>query len=146
MAVMATVFVLSHNLQVVATDVPSLTPDELAQGLQQHPQINKAEPLQHPHWMVRLEAELSPAELAHVVPAAWRSLRQEAGHAHNHAVLALGGRKDSAGAPGSPLQEGCWGVDVVETTDAQAFLAAINWEGLKQSRPADGVFEVITTA
>jgi hypothetical protein len=43
--------------------------------------------------------------------------------------------------PGSPLQEGSWGVDVVETPNGDAFLKTINWNGLKASRPADGVFE-----
>jgi len=31
--------------------------------------------------------------------------------------MALGGRKDSEGTPGAPLQQGGWGVDVVETRD-----------------------------
>ena len=57
-------------------------------------------------------------------------------------MLALGGRKDSAGAPGSPLQEGYWGVDVVETQDPKAFLTAINWDALKSTRPQEAVFEI----
>jgi hypothetical protein len=43
--------------------------------------------------------------------------------------------------PGSPLQQGAWGVDVVETIDGDAFLKAINWDGLKAGRTVDGVFE-----
>jgi hypothetical protein len=40
------------------------------------------------------------------------------------------------------LQQGDWGVDVVETRDAVAFLQSINWELLKQGRAPDGVFEL----
>ena len=57
--------------------------------------------------------------------------------------MALGGRKDSTGNPGAPLQKGGWGVDVVETVDADAFLKVINWSSLTAGRPADGVFEVV---
>ena len=71
--------------------------------------------------------------------SSYRSL----GHDDNHAVLALGGRKDTQGNPGAPLQQGGWGVDVVETVDSAGFLQAINWSGLTAGRPADGVFEVI---
>ena len=68
-------------------------------------------------------------------------MRKTLGHGADHELLALGGRKDNSGMPGSPLQEGSWGVDVVETQDGDAFLKTINWDGLKAGRPADGVFE-----
>ena len=45
--------------------------------------------------------------------------------------------------PGAPLQQGGWGVDVVETRDPDGFLQAINWSGLTAGRPADGIFQVI---
>ena len=64
------------------------------------------------------------------------------GHNSDHKVLALGGRKDSKSVAGAPLQEGFWGVDVVETKDKKSFLQAIDWDALKSNRPSDGVFEV----
>ena len=74
---------------------------------------------------------------------AWLLLRSENGHSVNHAILALGGRKDSPAAIGSPLNAGDWGVDLVETPDVDSFLNTIQWQALKSSRPADGTFEVV---
>jgi len=137
-----TCFVLSHNLQVHSDAVPGLTADALAEGLKaSSPHIAVAEPLEHPHWLVRIESELDAAALALELTRSWRAMRKSMGHAEDHELLALGGRKDSQGMPGSPLQQGSWGVDVVETSDGDAFLKAINWDGLKQGRPVDGVFE-----
>ena len=138
-----TCFVISHNLQVHAQAVPSLAPAVLAETLPASSQhINTAEALDHPHWLVRIDSELDAIALAVELPRAWRAMRRMLGHGADHELLALGGRKDNPGMPGSPLQEGYWGVDVVETYDGGAFLKTINWDGLKQGRPVDGVFEV----
>ena len=138
-----TCFVISHNLQVHAQAVPSLAPAVLAETLQASSQcIKTAEPLDHPHWLVRIDSELDAIALAVELPRAWRAMRRMLGHGADHELLALGGRKDNPGMPGSPLQGGYWGVDVVETYDGGAFLKTINWDGLKQGRPVDGVFEV----
>ena len=63
-------------------------------------------------------------------------------HNIDHHLLALGGRKDTAGSPGSPPTQGSWGVDVVECGNPDAFLESINWNALKAGRPSDAVFEV----
>lgn len=142
-----TTFVLSHNLQVNDSAVPALAFDALAAGLQQHcPSVTTAEALSHPHWKVKLESTASPDALARELVQGWRRVREGLSHGRAHAVMALGGRKDSEGNPGAPLQQGGWGVDVVETADPQGFLAAINWTGLTAGRPADGVFEVVDPA
>jgi len=142
-----TTFVLSHNLQVNDSAVPALAFDVLAAGLKTHcPSVTAAEALSHPHWKVKLESTASPDALARELVLGWRRVRQGLSHSQAHAVMALGGRKDSEGTPGAPLQQGGWGVDVVETADPQGFLAAINWTGLTAGRPADGVFEVIDPA
>ena len=53
-----TCFVLSHNLQVQSEDLPALSAAELAAGLQAHGDwISTVEPLAHPHWLVKLEAD-----------------------------------------------------------------------------------------
>lgn len=140
-----TTFVLSHNLQVQSEIVPTFNLNALADGLKKHSQhINNVGVLQHPHWILLLEANCTPTEMAFDLIHAWKSLRSELGHDTSHVVLALGGRKDTAGLPGSPLQEGYWGVDLVETPDSTEFLAAINWAELKKGRPVDGVFELST--
>ena len=76
----------------------------------------------------------------------WSKYRRQLGHDMNHVVLALGGRKDSQASPGAPLQEGYWGVDLVETPDESTFLQAINWEALKAGRSEDAIFEVSSRA
>ena len=142
-----TVFVLSHNLQVQDSNVPSLTPAELAEGLSAAcPSIQAASALNHGHWMIRIEAAISVEQLAQELAHGWLAMRSQKGHKADHVVMALGGRKDTDGAPGSPLEKGFWGVDVVETVDPKGFLAAINWTGLTAGRPADGVFEVVDPA
>ena len=139
-----TSFVLSHNLQVQDNTVPALAFDALAAALQsQCASVSKAEALSHSHWKLSLESTAAPADFAAELTAAWRSVRRSLGHGDAHAVMALGGRKDSEGSPGAPLQQGGWGVDVVETADPDGFLKAINWTGLTAGRPADGVFEVV---
>ncbi len=78
-----TCFVLSHNLQVQSEDLPALSAAELAAGLQAHGDwISTVEPLAHPHWLVKLEAEGSADELADapgshlaVLPQGMRTLR-----------------------------------------------------------------------
>lgn len=139
-----TSFVLSHNLQIQADAVPPLDFDALAAALQQEcPSVSIAEALSHPHWKLSLESTAEPAAFAAELTAAWRAVRRSMGHGDSHAVMALGGRKDSVGNPGAPLQQGGWGVDVVETVDPDAFLKVINWTGLTAGRPADGVFEIV---
>lgn len=121
--------------------------DALAAGLLKHcPSVTAAVVLNHSHWKVKLESAALPDALARELVQGWRKVREGFGHGHAHAVMALGGRKDSEGQPGAPLQQGAWGVDVVETADPRGFLAAINWTGLTAGRPADGVFEVIDLA
>ena len=124
--------------------MPPIAAKTLADGLKQHcASVQHAEPLDHPHWMVRLEGDLDPEALARQLTAGWQTLRKISGHSCTHVVMALGGRKDSTGSPGSPLQQGAWGVDVVETADPDTFLMSINWDGLVAGRPADGVFKVL---
>ena len=138
-----TTFILSHNLQVQSKDVPAFQTQALADGiLSNSTRIISATVIDHPHWIIALTSNLSPNDMAVELVEAWKQLRSELGQGVDHVILALGGRKDSPAAPGAPLQEGFWGVDVVETQDEKAFLQAINWDVLKSNRPEDGVFEV----
>ena len=141
-----TTFLISHNLQIHSDNVPSFDLTQLSEGLQRKANsVQNIELLGHPHWLMSITSSHSPQELAEELVEAWIQLRVELGHQANHVVLALGGRKDSDAAPGSPLQKGFWGVDVVETIDQSAFLNAINWESLKGNRPVESVFEVSTS-
>jgi hypothetical protein len=138
-----TIFVLSHNLQVESALVPTISAADLAEGLLSSSSFfSKAEALSHPHWLVRIESELAVYEMAQELVKAWKQHRLIQKHNVNHHWIALGGRKDTAGSPGSPLVQGSWGVDVVECANPDAFLDSINWNALKAGRPSDAVFEV----
>ncbi len=138
-----TTFVLSHNLQVQSDLVPALNFELLAQELKSlSKDISSTAVLNHPHWKLSISSDLSPRDMAVNLVQTWSEYRLQLGHDMNHVVLALGGRKDSQASPGAPLQEGYWGVDLVETPDESTFLQAINWEALKAGRSEDAIFEV----
>ena len=142
-----TTFVLSHNLQVQSDLVPALNFDQLAQALKSlSKNISSTTVLEHPHWKLSISTDLSPQDMADDLVQTWLQYRGQLGHDMNHVVLALGGRKDSQASPGAPLQEGNWGVDLVETLDETTFLQAINWEALKSGRSEDAIFEVSSKA
>ena len=142
-----TTFVLSHNLQVQSDLVPALNFELLAQELKSlSKNISSTEVLGHPHWKLSIASDLSPQDMAVDLVQTWSEYRRQLGHDMNHVVLALGGRKDSQASPGAPLQEGYWGVDLVETPDESTFLQAINWEVLKAGRSEDAIFEVSSRA
>lgn len=138
-----TTFVLSHNLQVQSGLVPALDFELVSKELKSlSKNISSTAVLNHPHWKLSISSDLSPQDMAAVLVQIWSEYRRQLGHDMNHVVLALGGRKDSQASPGAPLQEGYWGVDLVETTDEVAFLQAINWDVLKSGRPEDSIFQV----
>ena len=142
-----TTFVLSHNLQVQSDLVPALNFELLAQELKSlSKNISSTVVLNHPHWKLSISSDLSPQDMAVDLVQTWSEYRRQLGHDMNHFVLALGGRKDSQASPGAPLQEGYWGVDLIETPDKTMFLQAINWEALKAGRSEDAIFEVSSRA
>ena len=142
-----TTFVLSHNLQVQSGLVPALDFELVSKELKSlSKNISSTAVLNHPHWKLSISSDLSPQDMAVDLVQTWSEYRRQLGHDMNHFVLALGGRKDSQASPGAPLQEGYWGVDLVETPDKTMFLQAINWEALKAGRSEDAIFEVSSRA
>ena len=86
--------------------MPPLAFDALAQALaEQCDSVRASEALSHPHWKISLESTATPGQLAEEISQAWRKIRADQGHSTDHAVMALGGRKDSEGTPGAPLQD-----------------------------------------
>ena len=138
-----TTFVISHNLQVNSPKVPAFNAQQLADELKNNSDlIVSSEVIEHPHWILSVSSNQTPQILAEELVRVWLMLRKKLGHDSSHKVLALGGRKDSKALDGAPLQEGFWGVDVVETVDKKSFLQVINWDSLKSARPSDAIFEV----
>ena len=137
-------FVVSHNLQVNSKNVPVIGQKVLAEGLLYgNDLINSVDAIEHPHWVLSMKSDLAPLDMANDLVRSWKNLRAQLGHDTNHIILALGGRKDSQSKIGSPLQEGDWGVDLIETIDEKSFLESIGWDELKSGRPSDSVFEVV---
>lgn len=140
-----TTFVISHNLQVSSPSVPAFDTQQLADELKSNSNlIVSSEVIKHPHWILSVSSDETPQTLANELVRVWLILRKKLGHNSDHKVLALGGRKDSKAVAGAPLQEGFWGVDVVETKDEKSFLQSINWAALKSGRSSDAVFEVFS--
>ena len=138
-----TSFVLSHNPQTSPGMMATLSATDISEGLSYHSfGVFSTTALYHPHWMVKVESSADANVLAEKVLTSWRSFRHGLGDNNNYVILALGGRKDSATVLNSPLEQGFWGVDIIETRDPQGFLSSINWNALKETRPNDSVFEV----
>jgi len=138
-----TIFIVSHNLQVASEAVPPVSASDLADAFTKHSDLfTVSQALSHSHWLVRLESLLSASDMAAELVKAWKRYRQSENHNSDHYWLALGGRKDTPAMPGSPLQPGSWGVDVVECHEPEKFLQEINWPALKSARAAEAVFEI----
>ena len=92
-----TTFVVSHNLQINSELTPALSGEVLASGLVSSSSVFKdAVALNHSHWLVKIESDLSPEVMADELVKAWKTFRLDQGHSVDHSWIALGGRKDSA--------------------------------------------------
>ena len=137
-----TCFVLSHNPQIFSETMTTLSAVDISGGLSRHSSGSfSVTALSHPHWVVKVESLAGVDNLAKEILQSWRNFRHELGDTNNYIILALGGRKDTVASLESPLKQGFWGVDVIETGDPQSFLSSINWSTLKKTRSTDSIFE-----
>ena len=136
---------LSHNHAVPLKQAPALSPEDFTELFRSlEAQGWEVVHLGHPHWISKVShPDQDAASMGQAVAEALRSQRRTHGCLVDYAVLALGGRKDGSGSSGSPLEPGCWGVDVVETPNGRVFLDSIGWTALSAARPSDGVFSVV---
>jgi hypothetical protein len=143
---------LSHNFDLADGAVPALSReafvDVFQNGLKDKADL-QCQPVEHPHWQVEIRFpadQFSPAEVGYLCAEA---LAQERRSLHLSPtdfpnILILGGLKTTpptSDAPGA-LQPGEWGVDVVETRSATAFLQGINWDATIAQKPADSIFKI----
>jgi Protein of unknown function (DUF2656) len=133
---------LSHNFNIQSEQVPALSRSEFTKifqvGLGESYQCQEVE---SPHWIVEVlfPGDRSPLAVGEAVATALADARQG-----DVEILALGGLKSTpptSNAPGA-LQPEEWGVDVVETADAEEFLRSIDWANTVGSRSAETFFEV----
>ncbi len=143
---------LSHNFNLTDNVFPELSREEFCQvfveGLSDCENL-ECRLINNPHWMVEILYPLSQFSAAEVGELCAKALHQKRRIQINSDrqmpdILVLGGIKTSTAINPSPnsLQPGEWGVDVVETAEAEKFLDAIAWENTIASRPADSIFKV----
>ena len=141
---------LSHNHNIPDTLAPALSNEQFCEAFAAA--LTPAEgwtvtSIPHPHWQCAVTTDKPASEVGAALVNALSAYRQsQLNAAPTYKILALGGLKTSPPTSDSPhaLQPGEWGVDVVETVDADAFLAEINWDALSAARPADGIFKVVS--
>ena len=141
---------LSHNFDISEDILPALSREEFSQvfinGLQD---IADCRLVNNPHWIVEVlfdTSKYSPAQMGEYYANALAKLRQnqlQNGQQLPH-ILILGGIKTTPAMSTSPdsLQPGEWGVDVVETSDGDNFLAGLNWENAIANKPSESIFKV----
>ncbi len=140
-------FLLSHNHNIPESVAPPLTPAEFSAVFQTHLAAHLgdaiATPIAHPHWRCAVETTAAPEAVGVALIAALKQARSTNGPIA-YQILALGGLKTTPATATSPnaLQPGEWGVDVVETLDAVAFLADLGWDKLTAGRSAAELFQV----
>ncbi|RUT05745.1 hypothetical protein DSM106972_037520 [Dulcicalothrix desertica PCC 7102] len=140
---------LSHNFDISDSVIPPLSRDEFAQvfinGLGANAQCRS---VNNPHWIVEVLFDTdnySPAQMGELCAQALvNSRRSQAKDAKLPDTLILGGIKTTPPTSSSPdsLQPGQWGVDVVETSDAERFLQGIGWEATIATKSPDSIFKV----
>jgi len=100
----------------------------------------------HPHWRTELHTSMSPATVGEFLAQALKTYReQQLGQSIEYNILILGGLKTTPATSmdAKALQSGQWGVDIVETPNADDFLAKINWTALVSQRKENEVIEVV---
>ncbi len=143
---------LSHNYNLSNNELPALTREEFAQvfinGLQEQSSI-ECRLIENPHWVVEIIfplEEVEPQDVGQMCGEILTSSRKSKQPDSKLATdtLILGGKKTTPATSASPtsLQPGEWGVDVVETAQADSFLTAINWDVMIADKPKDGIFKI----
>ena len=142
---------LSHNFDLRHSELPALTREDFAQvfidGLEQKEEI-KCSYIENPHWVVEIifpTDKFEPKEIGQMCGEILTSKRKSQQSSKlTTDTLILGGRKTTPATSMSPtsLRTGEWGVDVVETLQADTFLASINWDTLSADKPKDGIFKL----
>jgi hypothetical protein len=134
---------LSHNFNVTADVLPELSRSQFTTIFTAGLKATCRELENSPHWVVEVlfEDDETPASMGEAIAQALANYRKTTSGTSAH-VLTLGGLKTTPPTSDSPdaLQPNQWGVDVVETVDAEVFLTGLNWEATIATRPKDSVF------
>jgi hypothetical protein len=142
---------LSHNFDIVDTAIPALSriafTDVFVQALDD---CGACRLVDHTHWVVEVRFEdnqFTPAQMGDRYVQALASARRSTLTASTKfpEILALGGLKSTPPMSDSPdaLQMNEWGVDIVETLNADAFLSGLGWAGTVSSRAPGTIFKSV---
>lgn len=142
-------FLLSHNYSLPEAIAPAIASADFCNvfaAYEQAPQPWTVRLLTHPHWRCAVVTELSPEQTGQLLLNALVSYRQQ--HLEQpitYTVMALGGIKRTPVTSNHPdtLQIGEWGVDIVETLDADSYLQTIGWATVSAERPPEDIFKVV---
>jgi Protein of unknown function (DUF2656) len=141
---------LSHNFDVAADRVPSISREEFAAifaaGLQPLSHVT-GQMIEHPHWVVEVLFDptvYSPRQIGYQIAQILATHRRsQMSAALVPPLLILGGLKTTpVTGPLPALQPGQWGVDVVETESVTTFLQTIGWAETVAQRSPETVFKV----
>lgn len=141
---------LSHNFDLRNSELPALKREDFAQvfidGLEGKEGV-KCSYIENPHWVVEIifpTDKYEPKAIAQMCGEILTNKRQQQSSKLTTDTLILGGRKTTPATSMSPtsLKTDEWGVDVVETVQADVFLASINWDSLSADKPSDGIFKL----
>lgn len=142
---------LSHNFDITDDSIPKLSREDFTQifitALEGEADCQLIE---NPHWIVELKFDgtrFTPQQIGDRIVQVLSEARKRsiaAGAVLPH-TLSLGGLKQTPATSSSPtsLQPNEWGVDVVETVNAESFLAGLNWDATVATREPGTIFQSI---
>ena len=142
---------LSHNFTLPESEVHPLNRAEFAEVFSKAFEDKagiEAAYIENPHWIVEVryaKVRYTPESAGELCVQTLSDYRRES-KADGFVVMALGGRKTTTPKSGeTSLQQGEWGVDMVETKSPDEFLEEMNWEKIAGAKPADSIFKIDKT-
>ncbi|BAQ61080.1 hypothetical protein GM3708_1486 [Geminocystis sp. NIES-3708] len=141
-------FFLSHNYSISENIAPPLSSDTFCQVFHEYlPSPWQVIPLSHPHWRCQVITDAPVSTVADSFVKVLVDYRQnQLQKKLPYRILALGGVKNTPANSSdvNTLQQGDWGVDIVEVENAEKFLQSINWDNLIAGRLTEDIFKVIS--
>ncbi len=145
---------VSHNFDITDPAIPVLSPGNFTEiflmALEVNDSVGFCQRIDNPHWIFELRFDgnrFTAQQIGDRLVKALAEARKSkvAADVIRPHTLALGGLKQTPATVVSrnSLQPNEWGVDVVETVDADAFLAGLNWEATIASKDPATVFQSI---
>ena len=142
---------LSHNFNLSIGVIPALSRAAFTQVfIDALSDCATCRIIDNPHWIVEVlfdPGTITPAQLGNRYTQALAQFRQSTleSTVQLPQYLALGGLKTTPALTASPdsLQPNEWGVDIVETEDADRFLEGLGWDSAIADRPVENIFKSV---